>query len=147
MEQFVCDCGAEYGVIVTDAAATPECKAHCLHCKKELMATREGRVLQYTLLKRCTKPATSLRLAHHRREVVRGERDGGQGPCAVTGYGPQPGNLQALVIITVEFDGPTEAMTFTVLVPNDGDEGMVRDQAISRAQDLARRFAESRRGN
>jgi hypothetical protein len=65
----------------------------------------------------------------------------------VTGYGPQPGNLQALVIITVEFDGPTEAMTFTVLVPNDGDEGMVRDQAISRAQDLARRFAESRRGN
>jgi hypothetical protein len=65
----------------------------------------------------------------------------------VTGYGPQPGNLQALVIITVEFDGPTEAMTFTVLLPNDGDEGMVRDQAISRAQDLARRFAESRRGN
>jgi hypothetical protein len=47
----------------------------------------------------------------------------------VTGYGPQPGNTQALVIVTVEFDGPPEAMTFTVLVPNDGDEGMVRDQA------------------
>jgi hypothetical protein len=63
----------------------------------------------------------------------------------VTGYGPQPANPQALVIVTVEFDGPSEAMTFTVLVPNDGDEGMVRDQAISRAQDLARRFAELRR--
>jgi hypothetical protein len=63
----------------------------------------------------------------------------------VTGYGPQPGNNQALVIVTVEFDGPSEAMTFTVLVPNDGDEGMVRDQAISRAQDLARRFADLRR--
>jgi hypothetical protein len=52
MEEFVCDCGAEYGVIVTDAAATPECKAHCLHCKKQWIAAREARVLQYTLLKR-----------------------------------------------------------------------------------------------
>ena len=50
------------------------------------------------------------------------------------------------MIVTVEFDGPSEAMTFTVLVPNDGDEGAVRDQAIARAQDLARRFADSRRG-
>jgi hypothetical protein len=43
----------------------------------------------------------------------------------VTGYGPQPGKTQALVIVTVEFDGPAEVMTFTVLVPNDGDEGAV----------------------
>jgi hypothetical protein len=63
----------------------------------------------------------------------------------VTGYGPQPANTQALVIVTVEFDGPSEAMTFTVLVPNDGDEGIVREQAIARAQDLARRFADLRR--
>jgi hypothetical protein len=63
----------------------------------------------------------------------------------VTGYGPQPGNTQALVIVTVEFDGPSEAMTFTVLVPTDHDEGMVREQAIARAQELARRFAELRR--
>ena len=35
----------------------------------------------------------------------------------VTGYGPQPGNTQALVIVSVEFDGPSEAMTFTFLVP------------------------------
>jgi hypothetical protein len=55
----------------------------------------------------------------------------------VTGYGPQPGNPQALVIVTVEFDGPSEAMTFTVLVPNDTDEGAVREQAIARAQELA----------
>jgi hypothetical protein len=63
----------------------------------------------------------------------------------VTGYGPPPANTQVLVIITVEFDGPSEAMTFTVLVPNDGDEGIVREQAIARAQNLARRFAELRR--
>jgi hypothetical protein len=63
----------------------------------------------------------------------------------VTGYGPQPANAQALVVVTVEFDGPSEAMTFTVLVPNDGDEGTVREQAIARAQNLARRFAELRR--
>jgi hypothetical protein len=25
----------------------------------------------------------------------------------VTGYGPQPANTQALVIVTVEFDGPS----------------------------------------
>jgi hypothetical protein len=36
-------------------------------------------------------------------------------------------------------------MTFTVLVPNDGDEGKVREQAIGRARDLARRFADLRR--
>ena len=53
----------------------------------------------------------------------------------VTGYGPQPGKTQALVRVTVEFDGPAEVMTFTVLVPNDGDEGGVREQAIARAQD------------
>jgi hypothetical protein len=46
----------------------------------------------------------------------------------VTGYGPQPANTQALVIVTVEFDGGSEAMTFTVLVPNDGDEGVIREQ-------------------
>jgi hypothetical protein len=50
MEEFVCDCSAEYGVIVTDAA-TPERKAHCLHWKKQLMATKEGRVLQYAPLR------------------------------------------------------------------------------------------------
>ena len=63
----------------------------------------------------------------------------------VTGYGPQLANAQALVIVTVEFDGPSEAMTFTVLVPDDGNEGVVREQAIARAQDLARRFANLRR--
>jgi hypothetical protein len=64
----------------------------------------------------------------------------------VTAYGPQPANTQALVIVTVEFDEGSEAMTFTVLVPNDGDEGVIREQAIARAQDLARRFADLRRG-
>jgi hypothetical protein len=76
-----------------------------------------------------------------------GERDGDQDQSQVTGYGPQPANKQALVIVTVEFDGPSEAMTFTVLVSNDGDEGVVREQAIARAQDLARRFADLRRSS
>jgi hypothetical protein len=65
----------------------------------------------------------------------------------VTAYGPQPSNAQALVVVTVEFDGGSEAMTFTVLVPNDPDEGVIREQAIARAQDLARRFGDLRRGH
>ena len=51
------------------------------------------------------------------------------------------------VVVTVEFDGPSEGLTFTVLVPSDPDESMVREQAIARAQDLARQFAEVRRGH
>ena len=45
--------------------------------------------------------------------VVSGPRRG-QVSSAVRvghGYGPQPANTQALVIVTVEFDGPSEAMT------------------------------------
>ena len=64
----------------------------------------------------------------------------------VTAYGPQPANTQALVDVAVEFDGPSEAMTVTVLVSNAGDEGMILEHAIARAQDLARRFADFRRG-
>ena len=60
----------------------------------------------------------------------------------VTGYGPA--NTHALVIVTVEFDGAQEVMTFTALVLNDGYEGIVREHAIARAQALARRFADLR---
>jgi hypothetical protein len=37
----------------------------------------------------------------------------------VVGYGPDPGRTKALVNIIVEFSGPTETMTLTVIVPND----------------------------
>ena len=47
----------------------------------------------------------------------------------VTGDGPQPSNAQALVVVTVEFDGPSEGLTFTVPVPSDSDESMIREQA------------------
>jgi hypothetical protein len=73
------------------------------------------------------------------------EGDGDQDTIAGHRVRPAAGQTQALVIVTVEFDGPSEAMTFTVLVPNDSDEGAVREQAIARAQELARRFAELRR--
>jgi hypothetical protein len=65
----------------------------------------------------------------------------------VTGYGSQPSNAQALVVVTVEFDGPSEGLTFTVLVPSDPDESMIREQANARSQDLATRVAEVRRGH
>ena len=40
----------------------------------------------------------------------------------VVGYGPDPETTKALVNIIVEFSGPTETMTLTVIVPNEGDE-------------------------
>jgi hypothetical protein len=46
------------------------------------------------------------------------------------------------VVVTVEFDGGSDAMTLTVLVPNEGDESVIHEHAITRAQDLARRFAD-----
>jgi hypothetical protein len=64
----------------------------------------------------------------------------------VAGYRPQPSNAQALVIVTVEFDGPSEGLTFTVIMASDPDEGVIREQAIARAQELAKGFADLRRG-
>ena len=50
----------------------------------------------------------------------------------------------ALVNIIVEFSGPTESMTLTVIVPNDGDEAALREQGIARAKDFALQFAADR---
>ena len=50
------------------------------------------------------------------------------------------------MIVTVEFDGPWEGLTFTILMPSDPDEGVIREQAIARAQELAKGFADLRRG-
>ena len=44
----------------------------------------------------------------------------------VAGYGP--GRETALVTVTVEFDGPTESMTLSVIVPNEGDGEALRDR-------------------
>jgi hypothetical protein len=62
----------------------------------------------------------------------------------VVGYGPDPGRTQALVNIIVEFSGPTETMTLTVIVPNEGDEAALQEQGIVRARDFALQFAAHR---
>jgi hypothetical protein len=59
----------------------------------------------------------------------------------VVGYGPDPGRDQALVNVIVEFSGPTESMTLTVIVPNEGDEAALREQGIARAKNFALQFA------
>jgi hypothetical protein len=58
----------------------------------------------------------------------------------VVGYGPDPGRAQALVNVIVEFSGPTESMTLTVIVPNEGDETALREQGIARAKTFALQF-------
>jgi hypothetical protein len=62
----------------------------------------------------------------------------------VIGYGPDPERTQALVNVIVEFAGPTESMTLTVIVPNDGDEAALEKQGIAKAKDLALQFAADR---
>jgi hypothetical protein len=49
----------------------------------------------------------------------------------VVGYGPDPGRDKALVNIIVEFSAPTESMTLTVIVPNEGDEADLREKGIT----------------
>jgi hypothetical protein len=62
----------------------------------------------------------------------------------VVGYGPDPETTKALVNIIVEFSGPTETMTLTVIVPNEGDEAALKEQGIARAKDFALQFAADR---
>jgi hypothetical protein len=62
----------------------------------------------------------------------------------VVGYGPDPETTKALVNIIVEFSGPTETMTLTVIVPNEGDEPALKEQGIARAKDFALQFAADR---
>ena len=62
----------------------------------------------------------------------------------VVGYGPDPERIQALVNIIVEFSGPTQSMTLTVIMPNEGDEAALREQGIARAKDFALQFAADR---
>jgi hypothetical protein len=62
----------------------------------------------------------------------------------VVGYGPEPERTKALVNIIVEFSGPSEFMTLTVIVPNDGDEAALQEQGIARARDFALQFAAHR---
>jgi hypothetical protein len=59
----------------------------------------------------------------------------------VVGYGPDPGRDQALVNVIVEFSGPTESMTLTVIVPNEGDEAAIQEKGIARAKTFALQFA------
>jgi hypothetical protein len=65
----------------------------------------------------------------------------GRAPALQVGYGPDPGRDKALVNVIVEFSGPTESMTLTVIVPNVGDEAALQEQGIARAKDFALQFA------
>jgi hypothetical protein len=62
----------------------------------------------------------------------------------VVGYGPDPETTHALVNIIVEFSGPTETMTLTVIVPNESDEPALKERGIARAKDFALQFAADR---
>jgi hypothetical protein len=62
----------------------------------------------------------------------------------VVGYGPDPESTKALVNVIVEFSGPTQSMTLTVIVPNEGDEAALEEQGIAKAKDLALQFAADR---
>ena len=62
----------------------------------------------------------------------------------VVGYGPDPGRAKALVKVIVEFSGPTESMTMTVIVPNEGDEAVLQERGIAKAKDFALQFAADR---
>ena len=62
----------------------------------------------------------------------------------VVGYGPDPETTKALVNVIVEFSGPTETMTLTVIVPNEGDEATLKEQGTARAKDFALQFAADR---
>ena len=68
----------------------------------------------------------------------------GRAPALQVGYGPDPGRDKALVNVIVEFSGPTESMTLTVIVPNVGDEADLREMGIARAKDFALQFAAHR---
>jgi hypothetical protein len=61
----------------------------------------------------------------------------------VAGYGPRPADTHALINVLVEFNGPSESMAMTVLVPNEGDEeeDVLCERGITRAKDFARQFA------
>jgi hypothetical protein len=61
----------------------------------------------------------------------------------VAGYGPRPADTHALINVLVEFNGPSESMAMTVLVPNEGDEeeDVLCGRGIARAKDFARQFA------
>ena len=53
--------------------------------------------------------------------------------------GPHSKKECALVQVVVEFDD-AEKMTLEIVVPNEGDELAIRNRALTRARDLARRF-------
>jgi hypothetical protein len=55
----------------------------------------------------------------------------------VIGYGPDPERTQALVNVIVEFSAPTQSMTLTVIVPNEGNEAALEEQCIAKAKDFA----------
>jgi hypothetical protein len=62
----------------------------------------------------------------------------------VVGYGPDPDRTQALVNVIVEFRGPPQSMTLTVIVPNEGDEPALEEQGIAKAEPSGNSLTEAR---
>jgi hypothetical protein len=58
------------------------------------------------------------------------------------GYGPHPGKTEALVRVSVQLDGRVEMKEITVLVPSEDGESSIRERALARARDFARKFAD-----
>jgi hypothetical protein len=54
----------------------------------------------------------------------------GRAPALQVGYGPDPGRDKALVNVIVEFSGPTESMTLTVIVPNLATKPPSKNKAL-----------------
>jgi hypothetical protein len=60
----------------------------------------------------------------------------------IVGYGPHPGKTEALIRVSVELDGRREVMEIIVLVPSEDGETSIRERALARARDFARKFAD-----
>jgi hypothetical protein len=57
------------------------------------------------------------------------------------------GRGKRLVTVRVDLSDRQESMAMSVVVPNEPDEGAVREFGIARAKDFARGFAELPSGN
>jgi hypothetical protein len=59
---------------------------------------------------------------------------------AVSGHGQLPGSNLSQCTLTVQFDGPVESMTLTVVIAAE-PAASIEARAIARAKELAQQFA------
>lgn len=58
----------------------------------------------------------------------------------VEAHGPVPGKAMVYINTLVEFEGGPDAITFSVVVPNEGSEAEQLKQGNKKAKELAQRF-------